>query len=75
MAKRCPSKWGAADERGAANYMNAATVANAARLIRSGEVFELGWTLASDIPLFGTRRFSAKGDFELPKQEPAPDAT
>ena len=55
--QRCPSKWGAADERGAANYMSAATVANAARLIRSGEVFELGWTLSSDIPLFGTRRF------------------
>lgn len=55
--QRCPSKWGAADERGAANYMSAATVANAARLIHSGEVFELGWPLASDIPLFGTRRF------------------
>lgn len=25
--------------------------------------------------LFGTRRFSANGDFELPKAEPAPDAT
>ena len=25
--------------------------------------------------MFGTRRFSAKGDFELPKQEPVPDAT
>ena len=25
--------------------------------------------------MFGTRRFSATGDFELPKHEPAPDAT
>lgn len=25
--------------------------------------------------LFGTRRFTARGDFELPKPEPAPDAT
>ena len=55
--QRCPSKWGAADERGAANYMTPATVANAARLIRTGEVIELGWTLSSDMPLFGTRRF------------------
>jgi kynurenine formamidase len=55
--QRCPSKWGAADERGAANYVTSASVANAARLIRAGEVFELGWPLAADIPLVGTRRF------------------
>jgi kynurenine formamidase len=55
--QRCPSKWGAADERGAANYMTPALVANAARLIRAGEVFELGWPLGAEIPLFGTRRF------------------
>jgi kynurenine formamidase len=55
--QRCPSKWGAADERGAANYMNPANVMRAARLIKSGEVIELGRVLSSDMPLFGTRRF------------------
>jgi kynurenine formamidase len=55
--QRCPSKWGAGDERGAANHMNPQRVARAAQLIRSGEVFELGRVLSMDIPFFGTRRF------------------
>ena len=54
---RCPSKWGAGDERGAANHMNPATVLRAARLIRTGQVIELGRVLASDIPLVAGRRF------------------
>jgi kynurenine formamidase len=56
-AARCPSKWGAADERGAANHVNAASVLRAAQLIRSGEVIELGRVLETTMPLFGTRRF------------------
>ena len=54
---RCPSKWGAADERGAANLVTAQSVLAASRLIRTGEVIELGRVLAMDMPLFGTRRF------------------
>lgn len=54
---RCPSKWGAADVRGAANLQNAQQVLKAAGLIRSGEVIELGRTLSSDMPFFGTRKF------------------
>lgn len=54
---RCPSKWGAADERGAANLVTPESVLAASKLIRSGEVIELGRTLAMDMPLFGTRRF------------------
>jgi kynurenine formamidase len=54
---RCPSRWGPADERGSANHMTPATVLRAARLIRTGEVFELGHVLSSDIPFFGTRQF------------------
>jgi kynurenine formamidase len=54
---RCPSKWGAGDERGAANLMSAETVLAASKLIRTGEVIELARTLAMDMPLFGTRRF------------------
>jgi len=54
---RCPSKWGAADERGAANLVTAESVLAASKLIRNGEVVELGRVLAMDMPLFGTRRF------------------
>jgi kynurenine formamidase len=56
-AQRCPSKWGADDERGAANHMNAQTVLRASKLIKTGEMIELGWVLSSDMPLVGTRRF------------------
>ena len=56
-AQRCPSKWGAGDERGAANHMKPATVMRAAQLIKTGQVIELGRVLEANIPLFGTRRF------------------
>jgi kynurenine formamidase len=55
--ERCPSKWGAADQRGAANHMKPETVLRAARLIRTGEVFELGRVLSGSMPLGGVRRF------------------
>lgn len=55
--QRCPSKWGAADERGAANYMRPETVLRATQLIKTGEVIELGWALTMDMPMVGTRRF------------------
>ncbi|MCW5619813.1 MAG: cyclase family protein [Burkholderiales bacterium] len=55
--QRCPSKWGAGDERGAANHMTPQNVLRTARLIKTGQVIELGRTLDSSIPLFGTRRF------------------
>jgi kynurenine formamidase len=55
--QRCPSKWGASDERGAANHMRPENVLRAARLIRTGQVFELGRVLESGMPLFGTRKF------------------
>ena len=43
---RCPSKWGADDQRGSGNLMKPATVLRAAKLIRTGEVFELGALLS-----------------------------
>jgi kynurenine formamidase len=55
--RRCPSKWGAADERGAANHMKPETVLRAARLIRTGEAIELGRVLSGDMPLGFTRHF------------------
>ena len=55
--QRCPSKWGAGDERGSANHMKAASVLKAKELIRTGEVIELGHVLNQSMPYFGTRRF------------------
>jgi kynurenine formamidase len=56
-AQRCPSKWGAADERGSGNHMKPESVLRAARLMKTGEVFELGRVLSATMPFFGTRRF------------------
>jgi kynurenine formamidase len=54
---RCPSKWGAGDERGSANHMKPENVLRGTRLIRTGEVIELGHVLSGSMPFFGTRRF------------------
>src|SRR5438477_11388635 len=56
--QRCPSKWGAGDERGAANHMKPATVMRAAQLIKTGEVIELGHVLSADMPISSTRQFN-----------------
>jgi kynurenine formamidase len=56
-AERCPSKWGAGDERGSANHMKPQSVLTAVRLIKTGEVIEIGQTLNASMPFFGTRRF------------------
>lgn len=56
-AQRCPSKWGATDERGSANHQKAAAVQKAAKLIKTGEAIELGYVLRQTMPFFGTRRF------------------
>jgi len=56
-AERCPSRWGAHDERGSMNHQKPEAVLKAVRLIRAGEVFELGRVLSSAMPLFGTRSF------------------
>jgi len=57
-AERCPSRWGAGDERGAANLMTPAVVLRAARLIRTGEVIELAYPLFEGMPSYGNRIFS-----------------
>jgi kynurenine formamidase len=56
-AQRCPSKWGAADQRGSGNHMKSENVLRAVRLIRTGEVFELGRVLKQDMPFSTGRRF------------------
>jgi len=55
---RCPSKWGAGDERGSANHMKPASVMKAAQLIRAGEVIEMGHVLRQGMPLQSTRQFN-----------------
>ena len=49
-SQRCPSKWGANDERGAANHMKPETVMRATKLIRSGELIEMGHVLGPGMP-------------------------
>jgi kynurenine formamidase len=44
--QRCPSKWGADDQRGSGNMMKPEIVLRAARLIKTGETFELGALLS-----------------------------
>jgi kynurenine formamidase len=56
-SQRCPSKWGAADERGSANHQRPAAVMNAVRLIKTGEVIELAHVLGPSMALSPTRRF------------------
>lgn len=67
-SERCPSKWGAGDQRGSGNLMTAQAVLRAARLIRTGEVFELGHELHENIPFFGNRRF----DLFVKRTNPTP---
>src|SRR5262249_6876239 len=55
--ERCPSKWGAADERGSGNQMTPANVIRAAQLIKTGETFELGTGFGGDMPLNPGRQY------------------
>src|SRR5215813_13708059 len=36
--ERCPSKWGAGDERGAGNHVKPQSVLNALKLVKTGEI-------------------------------------
>lgn len=56
-AQRCPSRWGADDERGSMNLMGPKTVLKAREAIRTGEVIELAHPLNDKMAFFGTRRF------------------
>src|SRR5881296_849840 len=57
--QRCPSKWGAGDERGSGNLMKPEQVLKAAKFIRTGEVIELGQVLDPDkMPFFPGRQLS-----------------
>ena len=56
-SQRCPSKWGAGDERGSGNHMKPASVMRATQLVKTGEVIEIAHVMNDKMPFFGTRRF------------------
>ena len=53
-----PSRWGAADQRGAANRITPAKVLEAKEMIRTGTLYQLGHVYEPGMPMFGTRHFS-----------------
>lgn len=55
---RCPSRWGAGDEKGSMNLVKPPVVQNAARLIKLGEVIELGHVLNNNMPMSSTRQYN-----------------
>jgi kynurenine formamidase len=55
-----PSRWGAADQRGAANRITPAKVLEAKNLITRGAVYQLGRTYEAGMPMVGTRHFSLR---------------
>lgn len=57
-SQRCPSKWGANDERGSGNHMKPATVLRALSLVKTGEVIELAFPLRPDMPFPGGRMYN-----------------
>src|SRR5688572_17452518 len=55
-----PSRWGAADQRGAANRITPATGREAKYVIERGVVYQLGRTSEASMPMFGTRHYSMR---------------
>ena len=55
-----PSRWGAADQRGAANRVTPAKVLEAKNLITRGTLYQLGHVYETAMPLFGTRHYSLR---------------
>jgi kynurenine formamidase len=55
-----PSRWGAADQRGAANRITPEKVLEAKSLMTRGTVYQLGRAYEAAMPLFGTRHFSLR---------------
>jgi len=55
-----PSRWGAADQRGAANRLTPAKALDAKAMITKGTVYQLGRVYEAGMPLYGTRHYSLK---------------
>jgi hypothetical protein len=56
--QRCPSKWGAGDERGSGNHMKPASVLRATQLIKTGEVIEIAHVLNDKMPINPARTYN-----------------
>jgi len=56
-SQRCPSKWGAGDQRGSGNHMKPESVLKATRLVKTGEVIEIAHVLNDKMAISTTRRF------------------
>jgi len=61
-----PSRWGAADQRGAANRITPAKVLEAKALIKAGTLYQLGHVYESGMPMYGTRHFSLRIPYAFP---------
>src|SRR5258706_4214257 len=58
-SQRCPSRWGAGDERGSGNHMkNPEVVLRGARLIKAGEVIELSHVLGPGMAIQSARVYN-----------------
>jgi len=57
-AQRCPSKWGAGDERGSGNHMKPTSVLRATQLIKTGEVIEIAHVLNDKMPINPARTYN-----------------
>jgi kynurenine formamidase len=55
-----PSRWGAADQRGAANRITPAKVLEAKNAIQKGQIYQLGHLYEAGMPMFGTRHYSIR---------------
>jgi kynurenine formamidase len=55
-----PSRWGAADQRGAANRITPAKVLEAKNAITKGQIYQLGHVYEAGMPMFGTRHYSIR---------------
>jgi kynurenine formamidase len=55
-----PSRWGAADQRGAANRITPAKVLEAKSLIKTGNLYQLGRPYENGMPMVGVRHFSLR---------------
>ena len=53
-----PSRWGSDDQAGASNWITPAKVLQVTRLIRTGQIYEMGRVYEAGMPAFGTRSYS-----------------
>lgn len=63
-----PSRWGAADQRGAANRITPAKVLDAKAMITRGAIYQLGRVYEAGMPMFGSRHYSIR----IPQAFPMP---